>query len=212
MPACKKRNLAPLSAELLEIDKRRRAAITESESAQARRKALSQQIGIAKRKGEPADALMAEVAALEESQKNGEADGGRARRGADPPPRGLPNLPFDDVPDGTDETGNVEIRRGRQPAQLRLRAQGPRRAGRGDRRDGLRRRRQDLRRALRRAEGQLARLERAIAQFMLDLHTRRRAATPRSIRRCWCATTRPTASASCRSSPRTCSTPTTASG
>ena len=59
----KKRNLAPLSAELLEIDKRRRAAISESEALQARRKALSQQIGIAKRKGEPAETLMAEVAA-----------------------------------------------------------------------------------------------------------------------------------------------------
>ena len=53
----KKRNLAPLSAELLEIDKRRRAAISESEAAQAKRKALSRQIGQAKAKGEPADAL-----------------------------------------------------------------------------------------------------------------------------------------------------------
>ena len=57
----KKRNLAPLSAELLEIDKRRRAAISESEAAQAQRKALSRQIGIAKGKGEPAEALMAEL-------------------------------------------------------------------------------------------------------------------------------------------------------
>ena len=56
----KKRNLAPLSAEILEIDKRRRAAITESEGLQARRRQLSQQIGIAKRKGENADTLMAE--------------------------------------------------------------------------------------------------------------------------------------------------------
>ena len=47
----KKRNLPPLSAELLEIDKRRRAAISESEAAQARRKALSRQIGIAKAQG-----------------------------------------------------------------------------------------------------------------------------------------------------------------
>jgi len=52
----KKRNLPPIAAELLEIDKRRRAAISESEAAQARRKALSRQIGIAKGKGEPADA------------------------------------------------------------------------------------------------------------------------------------------------------------
>jgi len=69
----KKRNLPPLSAELLEIDKRRRAAISESEALQARRKALSQQIGIAKRKSENVDALMAEVAGLEESLKKGEA-------------------------------------------------------------------------------------------------------------------------------------------
>ena len=55
----RKRGLAPLSAELLEIDKRRRAAISESEAAQARRKALSRQIGIAKGKGEPVEALMA---------------------------------------------------------------------------------------------------------------------------------------------------------
>ena len=73
----KKRNLAPLSAELLEIDKHRRAAISGSETLQARRKALSQQIGIAKRKGEPADALMAEVAALEESLKKGEDEAAR---------------------------------------------------------------------------------------------------------------------------------------
>ena len=65
----KKRNLPPIAAELLAIDKRRRAAISESEAAQARRKALSRQIGIAKGKGEPADALMAEVAALEDSLK-----------------------------------------------------------------------------------------------------------------------------------------------
>ena len=63
----KKRGLAPLSAEILDIDRRRRAAISESEAIQARRKALSQQIGIAKRKGENADALMAEVANLEAS-------------------------------------------------------------------------------------------------------------------------------------------------
>ena len=69
----KKRNLAPLSAEILAVDTRRRAAITESEQIQARRKALSQQIGMAKRKGESADALMAEVAALEESLRKGEA-------------------------------------------------------------------------------------------------------------------------------------------
>ena len=72
-----RRGLAPASAGILEIDKRRRAAISESEAIQARRKTLSQQIGMAKRKGEPADELMAEVAGLEEGLKKGEAEAQR---------------------------------------------------------------------------------------------------------------------------------------
>src|ERR1043165_7820577 len=73
----KKRNLPPLADGLLEIDKRRRAAISESEAAQARRKALTRQIRAAKGKGEPADALMAEVANLEAALKAGEAEAQR---------------------------------------------------------------------------------------------------------------------------------------
>jgi seryl-tRNA synthetase len=167
----KKRNLAPLSAELLEIDKRRRAAITESEGIQARRKALSQQIGIAKRKGENADAAMAEVAALEESLKKSEAlaaelDAELTRR-----LEVLPNLPFDDVPDGTDESGNVEIRRhGNQrnfpfPPQDHValgEATGEMDFAAASKMSGAR---------FVVMKGRLARLERAIAQFMLDLHT-----------------------------------------
>jgi seryl-tRNA synthetase len=167
----KKRNLAPLSAELLEIDKRRRAAITESEGIQARRKALSQQIGIAKRKGENADAAMAEVAALEESLKKSEAlaaelDAELTRR-----LEVLPNLPFDDVPDGTDESANVEIRRhGNQrnfpfPPQDHValgEATGEMDFAAASKMSGAR---------FVVMKGRLARLERAIAQFMLDLHT-----------------------------------------
>jgi seryl-tRNA synthetase len=167
----RKRNLAPLSAELLEVDRRRRAAISESENIQARRKALSQQIGIAKRKGEPADALMAEVTALEESLKKGEAlaaefDAELTRR-----LEVLPNLPFDDVPDGTDETGNVEIRRvGSQrnfafPPKDHValgEATGEMDFAAASRMSGAR---------FVVLKGRLAKLERAIAQFMLDLHT-----------------------------------------
>lgn len=167
----RKRNLAPLSAELLEIDRRRRAAISESEAAQARRKALSRQIGIAKGKGEPADALMAEVAALETSLKEGEAEAAALDAELTHRLEVLPNLPSDDVPDGTDETGNVEIRRvgsqrnfgfppkdhvalGEATAEMDFAA-----AARmsGARFVVLKR--------------HLARLERALAQFMLDLHT-----------------------------------------
>jgi seryl-tRNA synthetase len=167
----KKRNLAPLSAEILEIDKRRRAAITEAESIQARRKALSQQVGIAKRKGENADPLMAEVAALEQSLKKSEAlaaelDSELTRR-----LEVLPNLPFDDVPDGTDESGNVEIRRvGSQrnfsfPPKDHValgEATGEMDFAAASKMSGAR---------FVVLKGRLARLERAIAQFMLDLHT-----------------------------------------
>ena len=166
----RKRNLAPLSAEILAIDTRRRAAITESETIQARRKALSQQIGMAKRKGENADALMAEVAGLEESLKNGESlatelDGELTRR-----LEVLPNLPFDDVPEGADETGNVEVRRvgsqrnfsfapkdhvalGEATGEMDFAAAGKMSGAR-----------------FVVLKGKLAKLERAIAQFMLDLH------------------------------------------
>ena len=167
----KKRNLAPLSAVILEVDKRRRAAITESENIQARRKQLSQQIGMAKRKGESADALMAEVAALEESLKKSEAlaaelDAELTRR-----LEVLPNLPFDDVPDGTDETGNVEIRR--VGSQRNFPFAPKDHVALGEATGEM-----DFAAAAKMSgarfvvlKGKLARLERAIAQFMLDLHT-----------------------------------------
>jgi seryl-tRNA synthetase len=167
----KKRNLPPLAAELLEIDKRRRAAISESEAIQARRKALSRQIGIAKGKGEPADALMDEVANLEESLKKGEAEAQRLDEELTRRLEVLPNLPFDDVPAGTDETGNVEIRR--VGNQRNFAFQPKDHVVLGEATGEM-----DFAAAAKISgarfvflKGRLAKLERAIAQFMLDLHT-----------------------------------------
>jgi seryl-tRNA synthetase len=167
----KKRNLAPLSAELLEIDKRRRAAISESEGLQAKRKALSQQVGIAKRKGEPAEALMAEVASLEEGLKKGEAEAARLDEELTHRLEVLPNLPADDVPPGTDEHGNVEFRRFGNQRNFSFTPKDHVAIGEalGE---------MDFAQAARISgsrfvflKGRLARLERAITQFMLDLHT-----------------------------------------
>ena len=136
----KKRNLPPLAAELLEIDKRRRAAISESEAAQARRKALSRQIGIAKAKGEPVEALMAGGRQPRAEPEEGRGRGAAPRRGADAPPRSAAQ------PAVRRRAGRHRRDRqrrdppGRQPAQLRLRPQGSRGAGRGHGRDGFRRR------------------------------------------------------------------------
>ncbi len=167
----KKRNLAPLSAELLEIDKRRRAAISESEGLQARRKALSQQVGMAKRKGEPAEALMAEVASLEEGLKRGEAEAARLDEELTHRLEVLPNLPADDVPLGADEHGNVEIRRFGN--QRNFSFQPKDHVALGEALGEM-----DFAQAAKISgsrfvflKGRLARLERAITQFMLDLHT-----------------------------------------
>ena len=167
----KKRNLAPLSAGILEIDKRRRAAISESEAIQARRKSLSQQVGMAKRQGQNADVLMAEVAGLEESLKKGEADAAELDAELTHRLEVLPNLPFDDVPDGADETGNVEIRR--VGSQRNFSFAPKDHVALGEATGEM-----DFAAAVKVSgarfvylKAHLARLERALAQFMLDLHT-----------------------------------------
>jgi seryl-tRNA synthetase len=167
----KRRGLAPLSQTLLEIDKRRRAAISESEGAQAKRKALSQQIGIAKRKGEAADALMAEVAGLEETLKKGEALASELDRKLTDALAAIPNLPADDVPDGADESANVEIRRVGSQRNFSFTPQDHVALGEATGQ-------MDFASAAKISgarfvflRGHLARLERALGQFMLDLHT-----------------------------------------
>jgi seryl-tRNA synthetase len=167
----KKRNLAPLSSEILDVDKRRRAAISESEAIQARRKSLSQQVGMAKRQGQNADALMAEVAGLEASLKAGETlaaelDAELTRR-----LEVLPNLPFDDVPDGTDETANVEIRRvgGQRNFSFKPKDHADLGEATGEMDFAAAGRMSGARFVV--LKKHLARLERALAQFMLDLHT-----------------------------------------
>jgi seryl-tRNA synthetase len=106
----KRRGLEPLSSSLLAIDEKRRAAIQKSEQAQARRNSASKEIGDAKKAKDDARAarLMAEVAELKTTMPQLElaakaADEELARELA-----AIPNLPLDEVPDGTDEHGNVQ--------------------------------------------------------------------------------------------------------
>jgi seryl-tRNA synthetase len=106
----KRRNLEPLSARLIALDEKRRAAIGKSEQAQARRNAASKEIGQAKAKKDEAtaQALMAEVATLKETMPaldKEQADYGAA---LDKELAQIPNMPLDEVPDGADEHGNVE--------------------------------------------------------------------------------------------------------
>ena len=105
-----RRGLKPLSAVLLAIDERRRAAILASEQAQARRNAASKEIGDAKKAKDEARAakLMAEVAELKTTMPELEAAAKAADEELMKELSAIPNIPFDEVPDGVDEHGNVQ--------------------------------------------------------------------------------------------------------
>jgi len=105
----KRRGLSPLSTSLLAIDERRRAAILASEQAQARRNAASREIGDAKKAKDEtrANHLMAEVAELKTRMPELEAAAKAADEELTRELAAIPNLPLDEVPDGADEHGNV---------------------------------------------------------------------------------------------------------
>ena len=162
-----------LIARILKLDEDRRAAILASEQAQARRNAASKEIGQAKAKKDEATAqkLMAEVAELKTSLPQMEQQEKYAVAALEMELAQIPNLPLDDVPDGTDAGGNVE------------------RHVFGKKRDYSFKPRQhfELGEALGMMDFELAaklsgarfvvlqkglaRMERALGQFMLDVHT-----------------------------------------
>src|SRR5262245_7924097 len=108
--ALARRGLPGEAKRLAAIDERRRTAIQASEAALARRNAASREIGAAKESNEEARAqeLMAEVAKLKEDIPRLETDAKAAGDELDTALAGIPNLPLAEVPDGADETGNVE--------------------------------------------------------------------------------------------------------
>jgi seryl-tRNA synthetase len=170
--ALARRGLPPQADGLVALDESRRAAIQRAEAALARRNAASREIGAAKRSNEEAAAekLLEEIARLksdlpklqeEEKKISSELESALAQ---------IPNLPLDDVPDGTDPTDNVERHRfgakrgcafppkqhfelGETLAQMDFQA--------AAKLSGAR---------FVVLKGGLARLERALGQFMLDLH------------------------------------------
>src|SRR3954469_7784852 len=169
----KRRGLEPMSASLLAIDEKRRAAILASEQAQARRNSASKEIGDAKKAKDDARAskLMAEVAELKTMMPELEAaakaaDGELANRLA-----AIPNLPLEDVPDGVDEHGNVQRH---VFGKMRNYPFNPKPHDDLGGALGF----MDFETAAKLSGARfvvlkkgLARLERAIGQFMLDLHT-----------------------------------------
>jgi seryl-tRNA synthetase len=167
------RGLPSEAARLIALDDKRRAAIGAVQAAQERRNALSKEIGKAKGQKDEAHArtLMAEVAGLRDSIAQGEANEKVATAELNKALADIPNLPLPEVPIGEDEHGNVEYRR-----------HGAARGGNSAKQHfelgealGL----MDFETAAKLSGARfvvlkqdLARLQRAIGQFMLDLHTR----------------------------------------
>jgi len=169
----KRRGLAPLSSALLAIDERRRAAILASEQAQARRNAASKEIGDAKKAKDEARAskLMAEVAELKTTMPELELAAKSADEELNKELAAIPNLPLDEVPDGTDEHGNVQ-----RHVFGKKREYGFAAKPHDDLGGALGH--MDFEAAAKLSGARfvvlkkgVARLERAIGQFMLDLHT-----------------------------------------
>src|SRR5215831_562762 len=108
--ALARRGLAGEAKRLIELDERRRAAIQKAEAALARRNVASKEIGAAKKSNEEAtaQALLAEVARLKTEIPALEAEEKRLSKELDDALAWIPNMPLDEVPDGTDEHGNVE--------------------------------------------------------------------------------------------------------
>ena len=167
--ALAKRGADAAAAGLLAKDEERRAAIATAQELQTRRNEASKQIGRAKGQGDEDEAqrLMAEVAGLKDALHEAEEAERRINAELTGLLAAIPNLPLDDVPAGADESGNVEIRKHGTP-----REGGPEHFEIGETL-GM-----DFEAAARLSGSrfvvlrhELARLERALGNFMLDLHT-----------------------------------------
>jgi seryl-tRNA synthetase len=172
----RRRGLSPRAESLVALDEKRRAAILALQSAQERRNAVSKQIGVAMARKDTvaADDFRAEVAGLKATMPELEAAEREAGAALDAELAAIPNLPLADTPDGKDENDNVELR---QHGSLPAFPEGfePEEHFQIGERLGL----MDFDAAAKMSgarfvvlKGALARLERALEQFMLDLHTR----------------------------------------
>ena len=166
-----RRNLEPLSASLIALDKERREVETRAQELQASRNKLSKEIGIAKAKGEDADGIIAEVSRSKEAQAVVEEEARIKTEELTDALSTIPNLPLDAVPDGIDESDNREERKWGDIPSFDFAPKEHFELGESL---GL----MDFDTAAKISgarfvvlTGALARMERALASFMLDLHT-----------------------------------------
>ncbi len=165
------RGLEAKSAGILAQDEEHRRLLTELQNLQQRRNAASKEIGGAKKSGDDAkaQALMDEVNAIKGEMEDLQGKADALGKAIEEDLSGLPNIPAADVPIGEDEEANVEVRKWGDAPSLEFEPKAH---------DDLGGTRMDFEAAARMSgarfvalKGPFARLERAIASFMLDLHT-----------------------------------------
>jgi seryl-tRNA synthetase len=170
--AMARRGLPPVTPEILARDSERRTVQTRLQEIQARRNALAREIGTLKRTGADTDALEAEATTLRSESETLEQQAAALDTGIKSLLEVLPNRLDPDVPDGPDETANVVLAQHGEPRDLGFEPKQHFELGEAL---GM----MDFATAAKLAgtrfvvlRGQLARLERALGQFMIDLHTR----------------------------------------
>ncbi len=158
--------------KFLALEQRRKTLQTGTQELQARRNALSKQIGLLKGRGEDASAVMAEVGGIGDELKANEHELAALLQEIESVVSVLPNLPDASVPAGRDESDNLEVARWGEPPAFDFAPRDHVDVGTGL--GGL-----DFETAVRLSgsrfavmRGAVARLHRALAQFMLDVHTR----------------------------------------
>ncbi|WP_421403132.1 serine--tRNA ligase, partial [Agrobacterium fabrum] len=172
--ALARRSVEPAAAGLIALDEKRRSVIQSLQDMQSRRNAASKEIGaaMAQKNMELAEKLKAEVADIKENMPRAEEEDRQVSAELNDALSRLPNMPFDDVPNGKDEHDNVVTRvTGQKP--------GWNHAAKEHFEIGEALGYMDFERAAKLSgsrftvlTSQLARLERALGQFMIDLHTR----------------------------------------
>ena len=168
-----RRGVRPHAERLLDLDAKRRQALTRQQEAETERNRLSKQIGAAKAKGDDNEfnRLRGEVDRLKSVLEESGIEAGKFEEALNQHLAAIPNLPEDGVPEGEDEADNEEVRRWGEPREFDFNIKDHVDLGEGL---GM----LDFERAAAMSgarfaalTGKLARLERALAQFMLDLHT-----------------------------------------
>lgn len=176
-----RRGLQPRSAEVLDMDKKYRACQTDLQDMQSRRNDLSRQISEIKRTGGDAEVLMHEVGSLKRAMAETEEEVRAWCEKIETFLAALPNAPADDVPDGPDDSYNVEIRRWGEPRAFDFKPLEHDELG-------VKLGQMDFEQASKVSgarfvylRGDLARLERALGQYMLDLHTEKHGFTEMEV-------------------------------